>query len=334
MKRVAITEPYCVEVQEVARPSPGAGEVLVQATVTGFSAGTEMNLYRGTNPDLVRRNWGERWTYPMYPGYQFVGVVAECGPGATGLTPGDRVVGNGPHAEYAVMAAAGSVRLTEAVSDEQASLAVVGRVALRGVRLGTIGYGDSVAVVGMGVMGQLAIQHARLAGAAKTIAVDVDPLRLVVARRLGASYVINPRQEDPAESILDCTLGGADVVIETAGSPSAVPVAFKLARDRGCVVLVGWHLKPVELSLGEDFFIKELVVRASRSSGPLEHLDAGLVRWTTQSNLAFVVSLLAEGRLKTEGLITHVLPFEEAGHAYELISSRSEPSLHVALRWS
>ena len=198
------------------------------------------------------------------------------------------------------MSVTNAVKLPEQVSDEAASLAVLGRVALRGVRRAAIAYGDCVAVVGMGVMGQLAMQHARLAGAAQTVAVDIEPWRLEVAGRLGASDLINSALEDPADRILACSAVGADVVIETAGAPSAVPVAFKLAKDRGRVVMVGWHLKPVELLLGDDFFRKELEVLASRAKGPLENLASEAIRWTSQTNLEFVVDLLRDGRISAE----------------------------------
>ena len=334
MKRVVIARPHHVEIEEVKKPAPAAGEVLVRTLVTGISAGTEMGLYRGTNPELVQRRWGHQGTYPVNPGYESVGVVSELGPGVSGLSVGDRILSYGEHAQYSVVAAPQAVRLPDDLDDETATLAVMGTTALHGVRRAAVEYGDTVAVVGMGVVGQFAIQHARLAGAAKTIAVDLDPWRTEVAGRLGATHTVNPDVEDPVEAVLGYTEIGADAVIEAAGVPSAVPLALSLARDGGRVSIVGWHLRPVELVLAEDFLYKELDVRASRGPGPPEGASPALVRWTGLRNRKTVVQLLADGRLRTEGLITHVMPFQEIQRAYELILTKSEPWLQVVLRWA
>ena len=227
-----------------------------------------------------------------------------------------------------------AVRLPDDLDDETATLAVMGTTALHGVRRAAVEYGDAVAVVGMGVVGQFAIQHARLAGAAKTIAVDPDPWRTEVAARLGATHTVNPDVEDPVEAVLRYTEIGADAVIEAAGVPSAVPLALSLARDRGRVSIVGWHLQPVELVLAEDFLYKELDVRASRAAGPSEGASPAQVRWTGQRNKKTVVQFLADGRLRTEGLITHVMPFQEVQRAFELIRTKSEHWLQVVLRWA
>ena len=98
MKRVVITEPHHVEIEEVKRPVPAAGEVLVRTLVTGIAAGTEMGLYRGTNPDLVRRRWGPKGTYLIYPGLESVGVVSERGPRVSELSVGDRILSYSQHA--------------------------------------------------------------------------------------------------------------------------------------------------------------------------------------------------------------------------------------------
>ena len=292
-----------------------------------------MGLYTGANPDLVRRRWGGEWVYPMYPGYEAVGVVTECGRDVSELAPGDRVVGYGGHAEYSTAPTQGLVKVPDEVGNQEATLAILGTTALHGVRRATVEYGDTVAIVGMGTMGQIAIQHARLAGAASTVAVDIDQWRLDVAVKLGADHTINPAVEDPAEAIQGFTDTGADAVVETAGIPSAVPVALSLARDGGRVSIVGWHLKPVELVLAEDFLYKEIDIRASRGGGfPGESTSENMV-WTGIRNRKLVLNLLAEGRLRADGLVTHSIPFREVSRAYELIRTKSEPSLQVVLTW-
>lgn len=333
MKRVIITQPLEASIGETDDPRPGYGQVLVKTTVSGISAGTEMGLYKGTNKALVKRRWGEEWVYPMYPGYEAVGKVIECGPGTSQLKIGDRVICYGSHAEYNSVDEATAIKLPENVSDLQATLSVLGTTSLHGVRRGRIAYGDIVAVVGMGLMGQMAIQHAKLAGAARAIAVDVDPWRIELAKNLGAEYSIDPNDGNPVEAIARMSDGGAHVVLETAGEAPAVPLAMALARDGGRVVIVGWHLESVEFEPGEDFLYKELDLLASRQSGYLDTSETSSRRWTIFKNRSFVVDLISRGVINTRGLITHMMHYSEISRAYEIIRTKSEPSLQVVLMW-
>ena len=333
MRTALIRKPYEVVIQEAETPEPEPGQILIRTTVSGISAGTEMNLYKGTNPDLVRRRWGERFVYPMVPGYQGVGVVVQRAPDVTDFEIGDRVVTNGSHAEYAVVESRNAMRLPDALSDETASLMAVARIAMHGVRRGRVQYGDRVAVVGMGLMGQLAIQHARLAGAGTTIAVDPDRWRLDMAGRLGADHLIDPQSEDARERIEEYTEGGADVVLETAGVSSAVPVALSLARYGARVVIVGWHIRPISIDLAEDLLYKELDLLPSRAGGLGGDLPPHILRWNRRRSTDLIVQHLLKGRLSVDGLVTHVIPAEEVERAYEMILNRSEPSLHVTLDW-
>ena len=333
MRTVVITEPYRVAVEQAETPEPEPGQILVRTTVSGISAGTEMNLYRGANPDLVRRRWGERFVYPFVPGYQAVGTVMHHSPDVTGFEIGDRVFTDGSHSEFTVADAHRCFRLPDGLSDEQASLLSVARVALHGVRRGRIEYGDSVAIVGLGLMGQLAIQHARLAGAATTIAVDIDPWRLEIARELGADHIVDPSAGDPAEQIGRYTEGGADVVLETAGVASAVPVALALGRYGARVVIVGWHLQPISIDLAEDLLYKELDLLPSRAGGLDDEAPPYILKWNTRRNTQLLIDLLLKGDLRVDRLLTHTIPVEDIARVYDMIHTRSEQSLHVALDW-
>ncbi len=333
MKRIVLRKPFDIDIEDAEAPVPDRGQVLVRTRTTGIAAGTEMALYRGTNHDLVLRRWGPQWEYPMHTGYEAVGEVVELGPDVSEPNVGDRVLLYGHHAEYSVADANRVLRLPDTLADEDALLAILGTTALRGVRRAGVEYGDSVAVVGMGVLGQLAIQHARLAGASITIAVDTDPWRLKIAEGLGATHTVNPDAEDAAAMVENYTGIGADSVIEAAGAPPAVPLALSLARKRGRVSIVGWHTRPVELVLAEDFLYKELDVLASSQAGPAGEPPPDQLRWTGLRNKRLVIDYLAEGRLRTDGLVSHVLGFAEASRVYEMIDKKSEPSMQVVLRW-
>ncbi len=334
MKRAVITNPLEISIEEVEEPQPEPNEILIKTLITGISAGTEMNLYTGTNPDLVRRRWGANYVYPMVPGYEAVGSVVECGAEVDQFKPGDRVIGSGQHAEYSVIEQARAVKIPDNLSNELASLAIVGRVAMHGIRRAEIEYGDNVAIVGLGLMGQLAMQHAKLAGAGKVIAVEIDPWRLEIAEKLGADHCVNPDYVDVVDTVNLFTDIGADVVIETAGVSAAVPLSFSIARDRGRIVTVGWHLKPIPLDLAEDLLYKELDLRPSRGGGQRDDIPPNIMRWNGRRNLEFMLSLLETGKINAKSLLTHIIPATDISHAYELIRLRSEPSLHVILNWS
>ena len=130
MKRIVLTKPFNIAIEETETPVPDRGQILVRTRASGISAGTEMALYRGTNHDLVLRRWGPQWTYPMYTGYEAVGEVVELGPGVSEPNVGDRVLLYGHHAEYSVAVATQVLKLPDTLADKDALLAVLGTTAL------------------------------------------------------------------------------------------------------------------------------------------------------------------------------------------------------------
>jgi predicted dehydrogenase len=212
---------------------------------------------------------------------------------------------------------------------------------MQGVRVGEVSLGDRVAVIGLGLVGQLTVQIAKAAGA-KVLAVDINPLRVELARSLGADVaVVRAEAEAAAESWSDGY--GADVLLLTAATQSNDPVslAAAIAREKGRIVVVG----DVGLTVPRDpFYAKELDLRFSRSSGPgrydvtyeEEGLDYpyGYVRWTERRNMAAFLELVAAGQVKVTPLITHRFPVTAAAEAYQLIQGESAPrSLGVVLEY-
>jgi len=356
-------------VTDVPVPAPRPGMALVRTAASLVSAGTERMLveFAGrslvgkarSRPDLVRQVLDKarregllttvqaafgRLDQPMALGYSSAGTIVALGAGMDGFRVGQRVAcaggGYAVHAEYAVVPRNLLVPLPDHVDLESAAFATLGAIALHGFRLGEPQVGERVAVIGLGLLGLLAVQIARAAGC-HVLGVDLDPARVKLARQFGAQAVVRERAESAAASFSQGR--GLDLVLICADTSSADPVelAGAIARDRARVVAVG----AVGLNLPRKiYYEKELSFVNSRSYGPGRYDSAyeeggqdypdGYVRWTEGRNLQAVVDLLASGQLDAHALISHRFPIEEAPAAYEVITGKSkQPFLGVLLTY-
>lgn len=269
----------------------------------------------------------------MVLGYSSSGVVEAIGPGLTGFDIGDRVAcaggGYAVHAELEVVPQNLLVKLPDSVDFEEAAFATLGAIALHGFRLAQPQVGESVAIIGMGLLGLLAAQIARAAGCS-VLGIDTNPQRVEFAGKMGFKTVI---REDAEAAGLAFTKGhGTDIVLICADTASDDPVdlAAKIARDRAVIVAIG----AVGLELKRKiYYEKELEFRVSRSYGPgrydpgyEEHgqdYPAGYVRWTEGRNIQAIVDLAATEKINMKPLITHRYPIEKADAAYDLITGKA-----------
>jgi len=355
---------------EVPEPVCLPGQVLVATRASLISPGTETWMIQmgqksllgkaRARPDLVRRAWDkakkegflpvfkeamERLDQPVPLGYSAAGVVREVGAGVQGLRVGDRVAAAGAgfasHGEVLRVPANLCVPLPEGVEFEAGAFAMLGAIALHGVRQAGLSLGETALVVGLGLLGQLTVQLLGAQGC-KVLGVDLDQGKCHLARELGADLALTPG-DGVVETILNATRGlGADAVIITAASddPQPLRLAEAAARERARMVLVG----QAELSLNRQaFWDKELLFTVSKAAGPgslqpgydLRGSDypPGLVRWTEARNLAAFLDLVGQGRVRLEALITHRFPIEKALEAYGLILERRQPYIGVVLTY-
>jgi predicted dehydrogenase/threonine dehydrogenase-like Zn-dependent dehydrogenase len=290
-----------------------------------------------------------RLSEPVPLGYSLVGAVIDVGSSAHDVAVGDLVAcagaGIANHAEFAAVPQHLFARLpaefAAAAPVEHAAFATLGAIALHGFRLAHPQIGERVAVVGLGLLGQLAVQIARAAGC-RVFGADLDPHRVALALEHGADAAC---VRIDAEGLGTAFTGGAgfDIVLVAADTQSNDPIqlAAELARDRGHVIALG----SFDLSLPrKPFFSKELHFQVSRSYGPGRYdpnyevhgrdYPAGYVRWTEQRNLAAFVDLLATQRVTVGRLITHRFDVAEAERAYEVITGKTkEPFLGVLLTY-
>ncbi|WP_057882138.1 bi-domain-containing oxidoreductase [Tsuneonella troitsensis] len=355
-----------IDVVDVPAPMCGRGQLRIVTSRSLISAGTErmmLDFGRGNlvqkarqQPDKVRMVLEKAKTdgiaatietvrnkldQPLAPGYCNVGIVDTVGADVAGFTIGDRVASNGKHAELVAVPVNLCAKIPDAVSDEDAVFTVVGAIALQGIRLAAPTLGESVAVIGLGLIGQLAVQLL-IANGCRVIGFDFDPERVALARSFGADAVQVGEGSDSVSAALSFSRGnGVDAVLITAATQSDGPMtdAARMSRKRGRIVLVG--VAGLNLSRA-DFFEKELSFQVSCSYGPgrydPEYEDKGrdyplgYVRWTEQRNFAAVLDMMAAGKIDCAPLRTHGFDLDQAAEAYEIVGG-AEPSLGVVLSY-
>jgi predicted dehydrogenase/threonine dehydrogenase-like Zn-dependent dehydrogenase len=351
-----------IKLVDVPAPALAPGCVRVRNAFSLVSAGTEratVNLAQQSligkarsRPDLVKRvvetvkreglsaavrkvqSQLDQW---KALGYSCAGTVIEVGEGVTGLSVGDRVACGGQdyasHAEIVVVPQNLCAKVPEGVVFEHAAFTTLGAIAMQGVRQADVRIGESVAVIGLGLVGQLTVQILKAAGCV-VLGIDVSAEACDLAKRCGCDAVA-VRTSGDAERIaakLTNDFGvDATIIAASAASNDPLELAAKICRERGRVVMVGVTGMEIPRDI---FYAKELEFKLSRSYGPGRYdpvyeekgLDypIGYVRWTEQRNMEAFVHLLASRQIDVASLITHTFDIADAPKAYELITGKTD----------
>src|SRR5437867_5997613 len=348
-----------LDIGEVPIPAVGAGDVLVRNHYSFVSVGTEkmkvsqarMSLVEKAKqrPDQVRlvlntlreqglvptlRKVQERLKAPATLGYSCAGTVVEVGSDVDEFRVGDRVacIGEGvaTHAEYNAVPRNLVVRVPANVSLEAASSSAVGAVALQAIRQAKLELGESVAIIGLGLLGQFLVQLCRANGC-RVIGVDLDPGKCALALENGAAAACGPQTDEALYHALRMSGGlGVDAVLVAVSTKDVGPIELSalLVRDRGRVVCLG--NTAIELDY-RTWFGKEINFLFSRAMGAgINEPDyftrgkdypIGYVRWTANRNMQAFLDLIAQGKLTIPGLITHRFPFSEAISVFDKIAT-------------
>lgn len=351
---------------EVPAPGVSRGHVLIRTRASLLSVGTERifvefsksNLIEKArqNPERVRQVIDKVKTQGLIPTFEAVqskldallplgycnsGVVLQVGEDVTGLSPGDRVMSNGPHAEVVCVPHRLCAKVPDAVSDEQAAWGVVAAIALQGVRLAAPTLGETIAVVGLGTIGLVTVQLLRASGC-EVLAIDLDAGRCKLAEGFGATPVCISQGQDPVDVAMTMTAGvGVDACLLTVATKSNDPLkqAALMSRQRGRVVLVGVAGLKFDRA---DWYKKELAFQVSCSYGPGRYdpsyegtgddYPLGFVRWTENRNFQAVLKLMASGALEVDHLIDHRYDIGDAVGLYEKVGA-GEPILGALLTY-
>lgn len=350
-------------VADVPVPALSAGKLLVQVAYSLVSAGTERMVVdfaeknwlekARSRPDLVQQTIEKaqregilttleavqnRLEQPMVLGYSCAGTVLQVGAGVSEFTIGDRVAcaggGYAVHAQLIAVPKNLLVKLPDEADLESAAFTTLGAIALQGIRLAEVKLGEIVAVIGLGLLGQLTVQLLKLAGCV-VVGMDIQPDRALLGQQLGADEIATTTDELLARS-LRCSSGhGVDAVIITADTKSDQPVqsAGTIARRKGRVVAVGAIGMNIPRKL---YYEKELSFHISSSYGPGRYdptyeekgqdYPYAYVRWTENRNMQAFVQWLATKQLNLQPLISHRFPIEQAPTAYNLITGKTGQS--------
>jgi predicted dehydrogenase/threonine dehydrogenase-like Zn-dependent dehydrogenase len=354
-------------VDELPDPEVIAQHVLIRSHFSLISTGTETaDIHQdillkevARNPGHLQKIWQAmksagpvrtlaevraKFTEYGVLGYSGAGVIIDIDPKLTDLRVGDRVAYGGQGTGHAEIVRTGrnlTAKVPSAVSFEHACFATLGAIAMNAVRIASLGIGETVAVIGQGLVGQLVSQLVRVQGAI-VVATDLRQERLDLAQSLGAHHTLLADSALP-EAVLNLTEGrGVDCVIITAAAKSSVPCqqAVSICRDRGRIVVVG----AVQMNFDwSSMYLKEIQVYMARAYGPgsydpsyeVSGQDYPLpyVRWTENRNMREFLRLVGERQVQIQPLITHVFPLDEAPQAYHTIMDASKKSLAVLLRY-
>ncbi len=345
-KVVVFTAPRTVSFESYEDRPLQPREVRVRTLYSGISAGTELTAYRGSNP-YISKQWDTKnrlflpsetpsQPYPLSGwGYEEVGEVIEVHPDVTTLKVGNIVYGTWGHrTQHILQEDYASPRIKpEGLDPILAIYSHLGPIALNGILDANIHVGETVAVFGLGVLGQIIAQLARLNGA-RVIGVDLIEKRLALAKTLGAVDTgLNPKDGSAAERIKDLTNGrGADVTIEVSGSTRALHEAVRATAYSARVVALGFYQGEAQgLALGEEFHHNRISLICSQIS----NVDPALsYRWDRLRLIHTIMDLQAKGSLNLRPVITHVLPFREAAQAFQILDETPDQALQVVLDFS
>jgi predicted dehydrogenase/threonine dehydrogenase-like Zn-dependent dehydrogenase len=355
---------------DVPVPYCYSGGAIVRTTCSLVSAGTEKMIVdiakksligkAKARPDLVRqvvdkmKKEGIKNTLekvfnkldtPIPLGYSCAGVVCEVGEYVDGISAGDRVAcggaGYASHSEYNYVPKNLFVKIPDGVDDVDASFVTVGAIALQGVRQAEPTLGERVAVMGLGLLGQLTVQLLKANGCF-VIGSDIDPKKLELAKKLGADVVCS------ASELVNATKefgrgNGVDSVIITASANSNQLVfdAGEICKHKGKVVVVGQVGMDIPRNV---YYKKELDLRLSMAYGPgrydSDYEENGMdypfayVRWTERRNFEAFLDLVADGKITPKELITHSFEFDDAMSAYDLLEGKvKEEYLGIVLKY-
>lgn len=341
-QRLLITAPGTVELIEEHLLPVGQRDVYARTLISGISHGTEIAWLHGEAAALHRR-WdpGRRFfldepgrDFPVAPGYESVARVEHVGPAVTAVAAGDLIAVDAPHADGHLLTeqAAGTRRLPADVDPEQAVFFTLARVALGGVHDAAILLGDTVVVVGLGTVGLLAAQMARHAGA-RVVGVDRFPLRTAAAEALGATTILAEPGVDVAAAVRELAgPAGADAAIEASGSYTGLHEAIRCLRVGGRVATVAsYHGQQPGLRLGEEYHRNRITLVSSMTVNgcPHRHHPA----WDLDRLNTTARDMVTSGRVRTDGLITHRIPFTQAQRAYQMITDTPQNTIRVVLTY-
>lgn len=330
MKRILFTAPCKAELLEAERPAVTPGQAIVRVLVSSISSGTERANVSG-EPTVSYAVSLEEATknihFPRCGGYSTCGIVEEVGEGKTDLKPGDRVAMSWTtHSQFVSVPFDLIYKLPDNISDAAGALVHIATFPTAAIRKCHTEFGESAIVMGLGVLGLIAVKLLRVAGAVPVIAVDPNPERRAQALKFGADYALDPFAEGFTAKVKELTNGGAKVAIEVTGNGKALDQVLDCMARFGRVALLGCT-RHSDFTI--DYYRKVhgpgiTLVGAHTNARPSSESSNGW--WTQRDDALALIKLISLGRLNLEELVEDVRTPEEAPEVYaRLCAEKSFP---------
>jgi len=311
------TEIEAFELDEELAP----GEVLIRNQLSLISAGTELSVYTGTHRgfSLPNSNYAR---FPFYPGYAGVGEILKVGEKVACLNPGDRVVHRGRHAS--VLKLKQERVLNWKLSDDLPSEWIVfwpmAQIAFYALRAAPPRIGDNVAVIGMGVVGNLAAQIYRNCGAAVVAGCDRLPERLEIARQCGIDFIWDANDKTPAE-FAAALHDGVQIVVEAVGANATIKAAIETVSEGGTVVLLGSPRDNYQIDFYSEVFRRRVAIVGAYGTSVEDKMPIVLAEW------------IKNQRLTVAPLISETIDYRQADSAYQRLVESPERNLGILLKY-
>ncbi len=323
-----------VEIWEQDVAPMGENDVLCQAETSLMSVGTEIICLRGIfDPGT---NWYDWVKYPFTPGYSMVAKILETGKNVTKFKAGDRVFVPAKHHQYFVASEDRLDPIPEEISSEEAAWTEIGRITSNGIRKLQVQMGDFVVMIGAGIIGQMAMQFAKVCGATRIVCIDTDPLnfRLAKAKELVATDTLRMTAAEATDIIREMTEGRmADVVIDATGHPETLAQACPLTRKFGKLLILGDCPTPSKQPLGPGVISNFLNLYGVHSS-TLADTYNWFYPYTPHTSRKIIHDLMLQGRLNVKDLITRRADPREAPEIYMGMVDGVRPELGVIYDWT
>ncbi|HEY6418787.1 MAG TPA: zinc-binding dehydrogenase [Candidatus Binataceae bacterium] len=328
---IVFDRPRSAVIEPRERPRPAAGEVLIETALTLISTGTELTIYSGDFPE--RSVWAQYGRFPFVAGYSNVGRVAEAGAGVDPAWLGRRVASRGPHAAWVTARPAALAPIPDEVPDQEAALFALAAIVMNSIRRAHVTWGETIVVNGCGLLGQLAVRLAVIAGASRVVAADVSEYRLALLPKSPAVLALNPRRDDVRARVREANRGRlADVVFEVTGDPALIEGELASLRRQGRFIVLS---SPRGAS---SFDFHDLcnapsftIIGTHETSHPAAATPDN--PWTHVRHNELFFDYLAGKRIEVGSLLSHRFAYAKAPEVYaQLIADRSA-YMGVILDW-
>jgi 2-desacetyl-2-hydroxyethyl bacteriochlorophyllide A dehydrogenase len=337
---ICFPEPYQATLveREVSSEDLGPGQALVQGEYSIVSAGTELANFTRLADEAPVLPGQPRWPgpFPRYPGYGHLGTVVAVGPDCPSVAPGDRILTFSNHGSLVkANARRFALPVPREADGRRAVFTRMAGVAITAIRSSSVAAGDQVVVIGLGLVGNFAAQLMRLAGA-DVLGVDLSPHRLEIAQRCGIRKVLNPSEDNLAESVQDWTGGkGARITVEAIGRSELVAQAVDLTRRHGEVILLGSPRARVTMDvtpmLSRIHLLAIRMIGALEWTYPLDPTEGA--HFSIRENYEQILRWILNEQLLVEPLISQVISPRECQQAYDGLLNRKDEYLGAIFDW-